>query len=118
MSIYKIPGPMLIALGGLFLSSGGVIFRSFEMTDPWTIYFWRSVFFTPSVFLFVVLTSEKKSDLVLKFKNLGWVGLLCAILYATSSGSYMFALKYTTIANVVFIISTQTFLLAISGYFF
>jgi len=118
MSIYKIPGPLLVALGGLFLSSGGTIFRSFEMTDPWTIYFWRSVFFTPSVFLFIVLTTEKKSDLFLKFKNLGWVGLLCAILYATSSGAFMFAMKHTTVANVVFIISTQTFLLAISGYFF
>jgi hypothetical protein len=44
MSIYKIPGPLLIAMGGLFLSSGGAIFRSFEMADPWAIYFWRSVF--------------------------------------------------------------------------
>jgi drug/metabolite transporter (DMT)-like permease len=29
----------------------------------------------------------------------------------------MFAMKYTTVANVLFIISTQTFMLAIGGYF-
>jgi drug/metabolite transporter (DMT)-like permease len=116
MSIYKIPGPLLIAMGGLFLSSGGAIFRSFEMADPWAIYFWRSVFFTPSVLLFIFLTST--SNVTEKFKSLGWVGLLCAALYATGSGAYMFALKYTTVANVVFIISVQTFFLAIMGYFF
>jgi drug/metabolite transporter (DMT)-like permease len=118
MSIYKIPGPLLIALGGLFLSSGGTIFRSFEMIDPWAIYFWRSIFFTPSVLLFVYLTTENKSDIAIKFKQLGWAGIVCAILLATGSGSYMFALKYTTVANVVFIISVQTFFLAVAGYFF
>jgi len=116
MSIYKISGPLLVAMGGLFLSSGGTIFRSFEMADPWAIYFWRSVFFTPAVLLFVYLTNQ--SQFTQKFKSLGWVGIICAALYATGSGAYMFALKYTTVANVVFIISIQTFFLAVMGYFF
>ena len=116
MSIYKISGPLLVAMGGLFLSSGGTIFRSFEMADPLAIYFWRSVFFTPAVLLFVYLTNQ--SQFTQKFKSLGWVGIICAALYATGSGAYMFALKYTTVANVVFIISIQTFFLAVMGYFF
>ena len=116
MSIYKISGPLLVAMGGLFLSSGGTIFRSFEMADPWAIYFWRSVFFTPAVLLFVYLTNQ--SQFTQKFKSLVWVGIICAALYATGSGAYMFALKYTTVANVVFIISIQTFFLAVMGYFF
>ena len=116
MSIYKISGPLLVAMGGLFLSSGGTIFRSFEMADPWAIYFWRSVFFTTAVLLFVYLTNQ--SQFTQKFKSLGWVGIICAALYATGSGAYMFALKYTTVANVVFIISIQTFFLAVMGYFF
>ena len=116
MSIYKISGPLLVAMGGLFLSSGGTIFRSFEMADPWAIYFCRSVFFTPAVLLFVYLTNQ--SQFTQKFKSLGWIGIVCAALYATGSGAYMFALKYTTVANVVFIISIQTFFLAVMGYFF
>ena len=116
MSIYKISGPLLVAMGGLFLSSGGTIFSSFEMADPWAIYFWRSVFFTPAVLLFVYLTNQ--SQFTQKFKSLGWIGIVCAALYATGSGAYMFALKYTTVANVVFIISIQTFFLAVMGYFF
>jgi len=116
MSIYKIPGPLLIVMGGLFLSSGGTIFRSFEMADPWAIYFWRSVFFTPAVLLFVYITN--KSQFTSKFKSLGLIGLICAALYATGSAAFMFALKHTTIANVVFIISIQSFFLVITGYFF
>ena len=45
------------------------------------------------------------------------IGIVCGALYASGSGAYMFALKYTTVANVLFIISTQTFMLAIGGYF-
>ena len=116
MSIYKIPGPLLIVIGGLFLSSGGTIFRSFEMTDPWAIYFWRSIFFTPAVLLFVYITN--KSQFISKFKSLGLIGLICAALYATGSAAFMFALKHTTIANVVFIISIQSFFLVIMGYLF
>ena len=116
MSIYKIPGPLLIAMGGLFLSSGGTIFRSFEMADPWAIYFWRSVFFTPAVLLFIFAT--EKSEFVNKFRSLGVIGIICAALYASGSAAFMFALKHTTVANVVFIISIQSFFLAIMGYFF
>ena len=116
MSIYKIPGPLLIAMGGLFLSSGGTIFRSFEMADPWTIYFWRSVFFTPAVLLFIFAT--EKSEFFNKFRSLGLIGIICAALYASGSAAFMFALKHTTVANVVFIISIQSFFLAIMGYFF
>jgi hypothetical protein len=41
LSNYKIPGFLLVALGGLFLSTGGTIFKLFETADVWAIYFWR-----------------------------------------------------------------------------
>ena len=115
LSNYKIPGFLLVSLGGLFLSSGGTLFKLFETNDVWAIYFWRSFFFTPAVIIFLFLTSKK--NIINKFQNLGLVGIFCALLYATGSGAYMFAMKHTTVANVLFIISTQTFMLAIAGYF-
>ena len=115
LSNYKIPGFLLISLGGLFLSSGGALFKLFENQDVWTIYFWRSFFFIPAVLIFLFFSST--NNIVKKFKSLGWIGIVCALLYATGSGAYMFAMKNTTVANVLFIISTQTFMLAIAGYF-
>ncbi|MBL6758634.1 MAG: DMT family transporter [Pelagibacteraceae bacterium] len=115
LSNYKIPGFLLVSLGGLFLSSGGALFKLFENQDVWTIYFWRSFFFIPAVLIFLFFSST--NNIVKKFKGLGWIGIVCALLYATGSGAYMFAMKNTTVANVLFIISTQTFMLAIAGYF-
>lgn len=115
LSNYKIPGFLLVSLGGLFLSSGGALFKLFENQDVWTIYFWRSFFFIPAVLIFLFFSST--NNIVKKFKGLGWIGIICALLYATGSGAYMFAMKNTTVANVLFIISTQTFMLAIAGYF-
>ena len=97
------------------LSSGGALFKLFENQDVWTIYFWRSFFFIPAVLIFLFFSST--NNIVKKFKGLGWIGIVCALLYATGSGAYMFAMKNTTVANVLFIISTQTFMLAIAGYF-
>jgi DME family drug/metabolite transporter len=116
LSKYKIPGFLLVSLGGLFLSSGGTIFKLFQTNDVWTIYFWRSFFFTPTVVLFLFFTS--KETIIHKFKSIGLIGIVCGALYATGSGAYMFAMKHTTVANVLFIISTQTFMLALAGYFF
>ena len=117
MSNYKIPGYLIVALGGLFLSTGGTIFKSFNVTDVWTIYFWRSLFFVPAVLIFLAL-SNKTISISKQFMGLGFSGVACSLLFATSSASYMFAMKYTTVANVLFIIGTQTFFLAIAGYFF
>jgi DME family drug/metabolite transporter len=115
LSNYKIPGFLLVSLGGLFLSSGGTLFKLFENQDVWTIYFWRSFFFVPAVLIYLFFSS--KNNVIKKFKSLGFMGIFCAILYATGSGAYMFAMKYTTVANVLFIISTQTFMLAVAGFF-
>ena len=60
ISNYKIPGFLLVSLGGLFLSSGGALFKLFENQDVWTIYFWRSFFFTPAVLIFLFFTSKNQ----------------------------------------------------------
>ena len=41
----KIPGPLLIFLGALCLSFGGLIVKSFEGANLWQILFWRQFFF-------------------------------------------------------------------------
>ena len=81
LSNYKIPGFLLVSLGGLFLSTGGALFKLFENQDVWTIYFWRSFFFTPAVLLFLFVTSKKQ--VIKKFKSLGLIGIICGALYAS-----------------------------------
>jgi len=42
--IRNLPGPLLIFLGALSLSFGGLIVKSFEGATLWQILFWRSFF--------------------------------------------------------------------------
>jgi hypothetical protein len=59
--INKIPGPLLIFMGALSLSFGGLIVKKFEGSTEWQILFWRSLFFTLTVLTFLIITYKKKT---------------------------------------------------------
>ena len=59
--IYKIPGPILVLLGGFALSWGGLIIRSFESANIWQILFYRSLFFLLALITFLFLTYGKET---------------------------------------------------------
>ncbi len=114
--IYKIPGYILCLLAGFCLSFGGPLIRSFESAGPWEILFWRSLFFLVALIIFLFLTYKKEAYNIIK--KSGLPGILGGIFLSTSFVGYVIAMTETTIANVVFIISSQTLFLAIFGYFF
>ena len=58
--ILKIPGPLLVFLGACCLSFGGLIVKSFEGSTLWQILFWRSIFFSITILLFLVFTYKLK----------------------------------------------------------
>ena len=114
--IYKIPGPILVLLGGFSLSWGGLIIRSFEEASIWQILFYRSIFFLWVLITFLLLTYGKKT--FKKIKESGMPGLVGGIFLSLSFVAYLYSMSETTVANVVFIISTQTVFLPILAYFF
>ena len=114
--IYKLPGPLLVLTGGFCLSWGGLILRSFESASIWQILFYRSIFFLWVLIAFISLTYGKKT--FKKIKEAGVPGLIGGIFLSTNFVAYMYAMMETTVANVVFIISTQTVFLPIIAYFF
>ena len=62
MNVLKnLPGPLLVFLGAVSLSFGGLIIKSFEGSTLWQILFWRSVFFITVVVFFLLFTYKKKS---------------------------------------------------------
>ena len=114
--LYKIPGYLLLLFGGFCLSWGGFFVRSFETTDAWEILFLRSIFFFLGVSVF--LLSMYKKDAFKTIKTAGLAGLLGGFVMSFSFIAFVFAMLNTSVANVVFIISTQTIFLAIFGYFY
>ena len=114
--IYKIPGYLLCLLGGFFLSWGGLIIRSFETNDIWQILLIRSFFFMIALIIFLILTYKKNTITVIK--KSGLPAVIAGLFLSLSFVAYIVAMSKTSVANVVFIISTQTIFLAIFGYLF
>jgi drug/metabolite transporter (DMT)-like permease len=114
--ITKLPGPLLIFLGALSLSFGGLIVKSFEGATLWQILFWRSLFFTLTILVFLVISYKKKTFKA--FYDSGLPGFIGGIILSFGFCGYVFAMYNTTVANTNFIISLQILFLAIFGYFF
>ena len=117
MTILKsLPGPLLIFLGALSLSFGGLIVKSFEGATLWQILFWRSLFFSLTVLTFLIITY--KSKVLKSFYVSGLPGLIGGLILSIGFCGYVFAMYNTTVANTNFIISLQILFLAIFGFFF
>ena len=112
----KIPGSLLIFLGALCLSFGGIIVKSFEGANLWQILFWRQIFFSIIVVLYLLITYKK--NFFKTFYESGLPGFTAGVFLSIGFAAYVFAMYTTTVANTNFIITTETIFLAVIGYFF
>ena len=114
--LYKVPGYILVCFGGFCLSWGGFIIRSFEQASVWQILFLRSFFFLLGLIVFLLIVYKKNT--LTKIKTSGLPALLGGFVLSFSFIAFVVAMSNTTVANVVFIISTQTMFLALFGFFY
>jgi drug/metabolite transporter (DMT)-like permease len=112
----KIPGSLLIFLGALCLSFGGIIVKSFEGANLWQILFWRQIFFSIIVVLYLLISYKK--NFFKTFYESGLPGFVAGVFLSVGFAAYVFAMYTTTVANTNFIITTETIFLALLGYFF
>ena len=112
----KIPSSILVLLGAICLSFGGIIVKSFEGATLWQILFWRQFFFILIVAFYLFITYKK--NFFKTFYQSGIPGLVAGLFLGFGFASYVFAMYYTTVANTLFIITTETIFLAFFGYIF
>ena len=115
-TLKKLPGPLLVFLGAICLSFGGLIVKSFEGANLWQILFWRQFFFSIIVALYLLFTYKK--NFFKSFYDSGIPGFLGGLILAIGFAAYVFSMYTTTVANTNFLITTQTIFLAVFGYFF
>jgi len=114
--VKKMPGPLLVFMGAVCLSFGGLIVKSFEGANLWQILFWRQTFFVIIVALYLLISYKK--NFFKSFYNSGLSGLIGGIFLGIGFAAYVFSMYTTTVANTNFIITTETIFLAVFGYFF
>jgi drug/metabolite transporter (DMT)-like permease len=93
-------GFLLVFLSALFWSFGGAIARYIETPDSWTVVFWRSLWAAVFLLGFMLARDGVRGTLKL-FRGMGLPGIAVAICFATASTSFIVAIAYTTVANVV-----------------
>ena len=114
--IKKLPGPLLVFMGAVCLSFGGLIIKSFEGANLWQILFWRQFFFSIIIVLYLLVSYKK--NFFKTFYTAGFPGFIAGTFLSVGFAAYVFAMYTTTVANTNFIITTETIFLAILGYFF
>ena len=107
-------GVSLVVIGGVFLSTSGILLRNLEAANGWQVLFYRGLAF--SVTLFLLLLIQYRGGLVDAFRRIGRPGLWAALVLGMGSICYVFAILYTTVANAVFIIGAAPLATAAVGW--
>ena len=112
-------GLLMTVFAVIILSPDSVLIRLVEEASPevdsWTVLFWRGLLYAIGVSTLVFLKYRSKT--IKEFKNIGKGGLLIGFFSGISTGTFVFAIVYTSIANALVIISTGPIMIAIVSWF-
>jgi drug/metabolite transporter (DMT)-like permease len=108
-------GVVMLVASALFLSTSGLALRNIETAEGWQILFYRSLTFSITVFVYLLLRRDVRIGAELA--NIGWNGLIVAVFMGTGFIAYVFALLHTTVANALFVISAAPLMIALLGWF-
>ena len=93
-------GVSLVFASALTWSFGGAIARFIAVPDSWTVVFWRSVWAAFFLIAFMLGRDGWRGTIAL-FRGMGLPGAAVGVLMATGSTSFIVALSYTTVANIL-----------------
>ena len=110
-------GALLVFGAALVWSFGGVIARGLEVGDPWTIIAWRS-FFAALFLLGFMLWRDGPAGTMRLFRTMGLPGISVALCFATASISFVVALGYTSVANILLMQAGVPLMAALLGVVF
>jgi drug/metabolite transporter (DMT)-like permease len=106
-------GQLAIVVAAVAWSTAGLAQRELD-ADPATQVAGRAVF-AGLALLAIVLATERRGTLA-AFRSMGRSGLALAVFLAISSGSFLLALNYTSVANVLFMQAAAPMMAALLGW--
>lgn len=109
---------MVLVFGAaLVWSFGGAIARGLEVSDPWTIIAWRAAFAALFLMSFMVWRDGVPGTFRL-FRSMGLPGLGVALCVAAATTSFVVALGYTSVANILLMQAGVPLIAALLGVVF
>jgi drug/metabolite transporter (DMT)-like permease len=110
-------GVLLVFGAALVWSFGGAIARGLDVGDPWTIIAWRS-FFAALFLIGFMLWRDGPAGTIRLFRTMGLPGIGVAVCFATASISFVVALGYTSVANILLMQAGVPLIAALLGVVF
>ncbi|MEX0809439.1 MAG: EamA family transporter [Dongiaceae bacterium] len=107
-------GILMVVGGAVCLSIAGVTLRFVEQADGWQLLFYRSIIFSATLLLWLVLRYRTK--LPQAFRQVGWMGILIAAVMGTSFVGYLLALTLTTVATAMVVMAAGPVCVALMGW--
>lgn len=95
-------------------STGGLFVRMTEAASAWELVLWRSVFMM--ILVTAVLAVWHKGRVIGPIIATGWAGVACGAFLGTTFFCFLFALKFTTVANTHVIMGTTPFVAALVAW--
>lgn len=99
----------------LIITPDGLLTRLIQ-TDTWTLAFWRGLL--SGVGMLCILLVLYRGQIWHKFRDLGWLGLLLAVMFGVSSTAFIYAFTHTTVANTLVIVNTSPVFAALMTWLF
>lgn len=106
-------GVLMSFFGVVILSPDSVLIRLVD-ADSWTVLFYRGLFMAIGVLILLLITY--RSNTFIEFKRVGRGGLWIGWLHGIMTGTFVFAIMHTSIANTLVIISTGPIWIAVVAW--
>ena len=106
-------GILMTFIGVVILSPDSVLIRLTD-ADSWTVLFYRGLLMSIGVVILLLITYRSKT--IVEFKKIGRGGLWIGWLHGIMTGTFVFAIMHTSIANTLVIISTGPIWIAIIAW--
>jgi len=107
---------LLMAIGSIAISFGGLVQRNIEVANPWQINVYRSLGMLIAIALIIAI--QNRGKIVTTVLGVGRYGILAGALLSVAGICFIQALTHTTVANALFVLGAIPFFAALLARIF
>ena len=107
---------LLMAVGSIAISFGGLVQRNIEVANPWQINVYRALGMLIAIALIIAI--QNRGKVLITIFSVGRFGIIAGALLSIAGICFIQALTHTTIANALFVLGAIPFFAALLARIF
>ncbi len=107
---------LLMVIGSIAISFGGLVQRNISVADPWQINVYRALGMLIAIALIIAI--QNRGKVIRTILSVGRFGILAGALLSVAGICFIQALTHTTIANALFVLGAIPFFAALLAWLF